>query len=66
MTSQCSKLRVHPAPSAHISTARCTIYGGVHPVCTHFLSYLSFLYIGRVHGAISRCTVLGGVHRIQA
>ena len=32
----------------------------------HFLSYLSLLYIGRVHGAISGCTVLGEVHPVSA
>ena len=36
---QCAKLRVHPALSVHISTARCTILGGVHPVCARFLSH---------------------------
>ena len=25
----CPKLRVHPAPGAHISMAGCTIFGGV-------------------------------------
>ena len=54
---QCPKLRVHPAPGAHISTAGCTIFGGVHPVCARFLSSLLLLYIGRVHGKISGCTV---------
>ena len=34
--SQCPKLRVHPAPGVHISTAGCTILGGVHPVCAPF------------------------------
>ena len=37
---QCPKLRVHPAPGAHIFTAGCTIFGGVHPVCARFLSCL--------------------------
>ena len=32
MVVQCPKLRVHPAPGAHIFTARCTIFGGVHPL----------------------------------
>ena len=66
MTLQCPKLRVHPAPGVHIFTAGCTIFGGVHPVCACFLSNLSFLYIGRVHGAISGCTVLGEVHPASA
>ena len=35
-------------------------------MCARFLSNLSFLYIGRVHGAISRCTVLGEVHPVSA
>ena len=43
---QCLKLRVHPAPSVHIFTAGCTIFGGVHPVCAHFLSQL-YSYILR-------------------
>ena len=53
---------MHPAPGVHISTARCTIFGGVHPVCARFLSYLSLLYIEMVHGAIFGCTVLWEVH----
>ena len=36
---QCPKLRVHPAPGVHISTAGCTILGGVHPVCARFLTH---------------------------
>ena len=40
LRSQCPKLRVHPAPGAHIFTAGCTISGGVHPVCARFLSQL--------------------------
>ena len=63
---QCPNLRVHPAPGAHISNAGCTIFGGVHPVCARYLSYLLLLYIGRVHGAISGCTVLGAVHPVSA
>ena len=53
-------------PGAHISTAGCTIFGGVHPVCARFLNYLLLLYIGRVHGSISGCTVLGEVHPVSA
>ena len=63
---QCPKLRVHPAPGAHISTAGCTISGGVHPVCASFLSHLLLLYTGRVHGSISGCTVLWEVHPASA
>ena len=63
---QCPKLRVHPAPDVHISTAGCTILGGVHPVCARFLSNLLLLCIGRVHGAISGCTVLWEVHPASA
>ena len=59
---QCPKLRVCPAPGVHISTAGCTILGGVHPVCARFLSHLLLLYIERVQGAISGCTVLWEVH----
>ena len=63
---QCPKLRVHPAPGMHISAARCTILGGVHPECARFLSYLLLLHIGRVHNENSRCTGLGGVHPVGA
>ena len=63
---QCLKLRVHPAPGAHIFTAGCTFFGGMHPVCARFLSHLVLLYIGRVHGAISGCTVLWEVHPASA
>ena len=35
-------------------------------MCARFLSHLSLLYIGRVHGAISGCTVLGEVHPVSA
>ena len=66
MQRQCPKLKVHPAPGVHISTAGCTIFGGVHPVCARFLSHLLLLYIGRVHGAISGCTVLWEVHPASA
>ena len=61
---QCPKLRVHPAPGAHISTAGCTILGGVHRVCARFLSCLLLLYIERLHGKISGCTFLGEVHPV--
>ena len=63
---QCPKLTVHPAPNVHISTAGCTILGGVHPVCARFLSHLLLLYVGRVHEAISGCTDLWGVHPASA
>ena len=66
MRIQCPKLTVHPAPGVHISTAGCTILGGVHPVCARFLSHLLLVYIGRVHGAISGCTVLWEVHPASA
>ena len=59
---QCPKLRVHPAPGAHLFTAGCTFFGDVHPVCARFLSYFVLLYIG----AISGCTVLGEVHPVSA
>ena len=45
---------------APCTTAGCTILGGVHPVCSRFLSHLLLLYIERVHGTISGCTVLWG------
>ena len=63
---QCPKLRVHPAPVVQISTAGCTVLGGVHPVCARFLSHLLLLYIERVHGAISGCTVLWELHPASA
>ena len=63
---QCPKLRVHPAPGVHISTAGCTILGGVHPLCARFLSHLLLLYTGRVHGAISGCTLFWEVHSVSA
>ena len=63
---QCPKLRVHPTLGVHISTAGCTILGGVHPVCARFLSHLLLLYIGRVNGAINGCTVLWEVHPASA
>ena len=66
MGRQCLKLRVHPAPGAHISTAGCMLLRGVHPVCARFLSHLLLLYIERVHGAISGCTVLCEVHPASA
>ena len=61
MIPQCPKLRVHPAPGVHISAAGCTIFGGVHPECARFLSYLLLSHIGRVHGEVS-----GGVHPVDA
>ena len=61
-----SEIKGAPAPGAHISTDGSTIFGGVHPVCARFLSYLLLLYIGRVHRAISGCTVLGEVHPVSA
>ena len=51
------------APGVHTSTAGCTIFGDVHPVCARFLSHLC---IRRVHGAISGCTVLWEVHPASA
>ena len=63
---QCPELRVHPAPGVHISTARCTIFGGVHSVCARFLSHLSLLYIKSVHEEMSGCTVLGEGHPVSA
>ena len=53
-------------PGVHIFAAGCMIFEGVHPECARFLSNLSFLCIGRVHGAISGCTVLGEVHPVSA
>ena len=47
MPMQCPKLRVHPASGVHISTAGCTVLGGVHPVCARFLNHLLLQYSGR-------------------
>ena len=33
---QCLKLRVRPAPEAHISDEGRTVFGTVHPMCAHF------------------------------
>ena len=57
---------MHPVPGSHISKAGCTIFGGVHPVCARYLSNVTFLCIGRVHGAIFGCTLLGEVHPVSA
>ena len=57
---------MHPAPGVHISTAGCTVLGGVHPVYARFLSHLLLVYIGRVHTEISGCTVLWEVHPVSA
>ena len=35
-------------------------------MCARFLSHLSLLYSGMVHGAISGCTVLWEVHPASA
>ena len=63
---QCPKLRVHPAPGAHISAAGCTIFGGVHPECARFFESLSLLHSRRVHGENPGCTVLREVHPVGA
>ena len=60
------KLRVHPAPGAHISAAGCTIFGGVHSECARFLGNLSLLHIRRVHGENPGRTVLGEVDPVDA
>ena len=55
--SQCPKLRVHPAPGAHISAAGCTIFRGVHPECTRLFEILSLIHIRRVHSKNPGCRV---------
>ena len=65
-TMQCPKLRVHPAPGAHISAAGCTIFGGVHPECARYFESLSLLHSRRVHGENPGCTVLREVHPVGA
>ena len=35
LDAQCLKLRVYPAPEAHISDEGRIIFGSVHPMCTH-------------------------------
>ena len=47
-------------------TRRANFQKYVHPACARFLSHLSLLYIGRVHGAISGCIVLWEVHPASA
>ena len=49
MKHQCSKLRVHTAPGAHISVDGRTIFWTVRPVCARFFNEL-WLYIRGVHG----------------
>ena len=66
LSSQCPKLRVHPAPGAQISEAGCMIFGGVHPECARYLSYLSLLHIRGVQGEIPGRTVLGDMHPVSA
>ena len=61
-----SKIKGAPCTPAHIFTAGCTIFGGVHPLCARFLSHFVLLYIGRVHGPFSACTVLKEVHPVSA
>ena len=61
-----NKCGVGTGHSKHIFTAGFTIFGGVHPVCARFLSFLLLLYTGRVNGTISGCTVLGEVHTVSA
>ena len=63
---QCPKLRVHPAPGAHISAAGCTIFRGVHPECARFFESLALLHSRRVHGENPGCTVLREVHPVGA
>ena len=57
---------MHPAPGAHISTAGCTIFGGVHPECARFFDNISLLHIRWVHWGDPGCTVLGEVHPVDA
>ena len=47
---QCSKLRVRPAPGAHISVGVRTFFWIVRPVCARFFNDLLLLYIRGVHG----------------
>ena len=63
---QFPKLRVHPAPGAHISAAGCMIFRNVHPDCARFFEKFSLLHIRRVHRENPGCTVSGEVHPVNA
>ena len=54
---QCSKLRVHSAPGAHISAAGRTFFGRVRPMCAHFFTQFSLQYTRGVHREIPGRTV---------
>ena len=59
---QCSKLRVHSAPGAHISAAGRTFFGHVRPMCAHFFTQFSLQYTRGVHRKIPGRTVLIWMH----
>ena len=59
---QCSKLRVHSAPGAHISAAGRTFFGRVRPMCAHFFTRFSFQYTRGVHRKIFGRTISICVH----
>ena len=59
---QCSKLRVHSAPGAHISAAGRTFFGRVRPMCAHIFIQFSLLHTRGVHRKIPGRTVLICVH----
>ena len=59
---QCLKLRVHPAPGAHISADGRTFCGRVCPACARFFNELLWLYIRVVHGKTAGCTFYEPVH----
>ena len=53
---QCSKLRVRPAPSAHISVDGGTFFCAVPPVCARFFNLLLWLNTRGVHEQAAGCT----------
>ena len=62
LVSQCSKLRVHSAPGAHISAAGRTFFRRVCPMYSHLYTQFSLQYTRGVHGKIPGGTVSICVH----
>ena len=66
---QCSKLTVHSAPGAHISTAGRTFFGHVRPMCARFsLNYHSYIpeeCMEEILGAKFQNVCTRGAHKIK-
>ena len=60
---QCLKLKVRPAPEAHISDDGRTIFGRVHPMCMHF-PYREKLI--EAQGKVTGRTVVKSLHPLSA